>query len=98
MANNLFALLDTVVDEDTFIEFLSALEADWNDEREKEKVKPSAKFGPGANGWENGTIGNFLEAAGRWAIDSKDGLEFYRKPSNTWRRAADILYMGKIYE
>lgn len=98
MGNKLLALLDTVEDELTFIEFLSALEADWNDEREKEKANPINKYGPVANGWENGSIGQFLEAAARWGIQSKNGLEFYKKPSNPWRRAADIIYMGRIYE
>jgi hypothetical protein len=84
MEKDLFALLETVIDEISFIKFLSTLEADWK------KI--------GNDEWQNGTIGQFLEAAATWGMDSKDGLEFYKKPSNPWRRAADIMYMGKIFE
>jgi len=44
-----------------------------------------------ANGWENGTIEAFLDAAAAWATASKNGLEFYRKPDNPWKRCADII-------
>jgi hypothetical protein len=84
MEKGLFELLETVIDEISFIKFLSALESDWS--------------GPGNSEWQNETIGQFLEAAASWGMDSKDGLESYKKPSNPWRRAAGIMYMGKIYE
>lgn len=98
MSDNLNKLHDAVVDEDSFIRFLSALAADRADEVEKERKRPSSPYGPGANGWENGTIEDFLEAASAWAVASKNGLEFYDKPRNPWKRCADILFMGKIYE
>lgn len=98
MNDELVKLRDGVVDEESFIHFLSALFADRKDEVEKEKDNPSSHYGSGANGWENGTIEEFLEAATAWAEASKNGLEFYQKPSNPWKRCADILYMGKIYE
>ncbi len=60
---DLKALADQVVDEATLREFMIALADDWDDEREKEKVSPSSPYGPGANGWENGTISAFLERA-----------------------------------
>ena len=43
-------------------------------------------------------IEDFLRSAVAWAEESKDGLEFYEKPENPWKRCADIIYMGEIYE
>jgi hypothetical protein len=97
-SDNLITKRDAVCDEATFVEFLSALAADRADEVQKEEKEPSSPYGPGANGWENGTIEAFLEAACAWAEASKDGLKLYQKPSNPWKRCADILYTGKIYE
>jgi hypothetical protein len=97
-SDNLIMKRDAVCDEASFVEFLSALAADRADEVQKEKKKPSSPYGAGANGWEASTIEAFLEAASAWAVASKDGLKFYSKPSNPWKRCADILYTGKIYE
>jgi len=98
MPSDLQSKLDAVDDEETFIAFVAALGADREDEVAKEKASPSSPYGPGANGWENGTIEGFLDAAAAWATASKNGLEFYRKSDNPWKRCADIIYMGKIYE
>jgi hypothetical protein len=46
----------------------------------------------------NETIEAFLGAAAAWATGSKNGLEFYQKPSNPWRRCADLIYMGRVCE
>jgi hypothetical protein len=89
MTVDLHKLADEVTDEKA---------SDWGDEQEKEKVASSSPYGPGANGWENGSIGAFLGAAAGWGMASINGLRFYQKPDNPWRRAAQILYMGKIYE
>jgi hypothetical protein len=90
--------LNEVRDEATFLGFLAALAADRFDEVKKEKRKPSPPYCPGANGWENGTIENFLEAAVRWADDWKRSSGRYTKPRNAWKRCAEIIYMGKHYE
>jgi hypothetical protein len=95
---DLRALADEVSDEPSFVAFLSALSADWNDERSKEAVTPSSPYGAGANGWENGTIGDFLGAAAAWAEASQCGTPRYDPPSNPWRRCAHILLAGKFYE
>lgn len=89
---------DAVSDEASFVEFLSALAADREEEIEKEKQRPSSPYGPGANGWENGTIEAFLRAASAWAESSRNGLPLMAKAQNPWKRCADILYAGKIYE
>jgi hypothetical protein len=98
MSSDLQAKRDAVCDEDTFVAFITALATDREDGVAKEKASPSSPYGPGANGWENGSIEAFLDAAAAWATSSKNGLEFYRKSDNPWKRCADILYMGKIYE
>ena len=93
-----FESLERVTDEATFLVFLATLADDRLDEVEREKVAPSSPWGSGANGWENGTIEAFLERASEWGRASSNGLRFYSKPANPWRRCADILYAGKIYE
>jgi hypothetical protein len=98
MTSSLETILESVIDEQSFLRFLQALAEDWNNEQEHELANPSPPYGPGANGWENGTIGAYLDAAARWGEASVGGLEFYEKPDNPWRRSAEILYMGKIYE
>jgi hypothetical protein len=59
----LYEILSKVNDEETFCQFLSALSRDWYEEQEIESVSPSGPYAPGALGWENGTIGAFLDAA-----------------------------------
>lgn len=98
MDKDLYELLDFVDSEESFVQFIERLSQDWYDAERKEIETPSSPYGSGQNGWENGTIGSFLESAAAWAEASKNGLEFYKKPENPWRRAAEIVYMGKIYE
>lgn len=98
MPADLHALADGVTDESSLIEFLSALAGDREDELTKEANNPSSPYGPGANGWENGSIEAFLGAASAWAEGSKNGMPYYTPPTNPWTRMAQILHMGKIYE
>ncbi|WP_458125925.1 DUF7660 family protein [Paenibacillus sp. Z3-2] len=44
------------------------------------------------------SITSFLEATAKWGQESLDGLLHYKKPDNPWKRCAQIMYMGKIYE
>jgi hypothetical protein len=89
---------DAVTDESTFISFLAALAADREEAVSKEAVSPAKPYESGANGWENATIEAFLGAASAWATDSTKGLPQYEVPSNPWKRCAQILLMGKLYE
>lgn len=59
MSDRLESARDAVVDETSFVEFLRILASDWVEESAKEASKPtqSSSYGPGANGWENSTIG-----------------------------------------
>jgi hypothetical protein len=91
--DHLDELLDTVSDADSFIKFVAALAADRENESLKEKDKPGNPYGAGANGWEHGTIENYLDAAVRWAEGSQ------RLPSEpSWKTFAEFLYSGKYYE
>jgi hypothetical protein len=90
-------LLESVSDRKSFYAFVRSLIADWRDEVTKEKEHPSTLIGPGANGWENVTIGDFLDAALAWAEDS-EWEEFEAVNASSWRAFAAFLYCGKIYE
>jgi hypothetical protein len=90
--------LERVTDLESFLEFVKALAADRRDEVAKERMNPSNPYGPGANGWENTTIDDFLDAASAWAKDTNMG-ETQGLPVNpTWKNFAVLLYCGKIYE
>ena len=93
----LYDALENVTDYQSFLVFVQALVEDWEDEVAKEKLQPSNPYGPGANGWENGTIGAYLEAALRCEKDhAKLHKTVDKQPS--WREFAQFLYRGKIYE
>ena len=98
MPTDLHELLDSVKDEPTFLAFASALRLDRMEEEAKEAESPSSAYGPGANGWENQTIEQFLGGAIAWAESTNVGLTQGLDPANPWRRFADFLYCGKIYE
>lgn len=85
--------VEQVVDRQTFVEFLEILAEDWFYEQETEQLNPSSPYGAGALGWEHGTIGNFIEAAARYARDSS-----VPPNPNPWRAAAEIILRGKGYE
>ncbi len=89
---------EQVVDEDSFIAFVAALAKDLDDENEKEAANPSSPYSPGANGWENKDLSDFLWTMVSWAGGSKNGMPFYQPPANPWRRCAHILSAAKIYE
>ena len=91
-------LLESVNDEHSFLAFAKALHADRADEDAKERDAPSNAYGPGANGWENGTIEQFLGDAIAWAESTNVGLKQGLTEDNPWKRFAVFLYCGKIYE
>ena len=98
MPENPNDLLDLVKDEATFLAFVEALRLDRIEEKEREHVSPSSPLGPGANGWQNQTIEQFLGAAVSWAEDTDVGLTQGLDPTKPWKRFAVFLYCGKIYE
>jgi hypothetical protein len=88
--------IEQVVDRATFVEFLEILSEDWCEEEEIEKAKPSPSYSAGALGWENGSIGTFLDAAA--AFGKSDIANAIPQHSNPWRAAAQIILAGKWYE
>lgn len=80
---DLFQLVNEVQDEPSFLRFLLALSQDRQVSTDE---------------WQNDDIASFAESAVRWGAASSEGLPFYEKPDNAWKRCAQILYMGKIYE
>ena len=81
--SNLTDKLDAVKDERTFVRFLFALSQDRKDN---------------SGEWQWETIEGFLEASAAWAQDTKNGVNAYVVPDNPWKRCAEIVYCGKIYE
>ena len=96
-ATDLDELLERVVDRESFLVFARALVLDYQDKVEKEKVSPSPPYSPGANGWENGSIDNYLDAAISWTEDWL-GREHELPPEPSWKSFARFLYAGKYYE
>ncbi|WP_428407908.1 DUF7660 family protein [Hyphococcus sp.] len=90
-------LVDSVYDEHTFVQFLAALSDDWYKHEEIEKRSPSPPYDAGALGWENGSIGAFLEAASAYG-ESCLTQGKANKSDNPWHRAAEIILAGKLYE
>ena len=87
-------LLDRVNSKESFLEFVAALRDDWEAERAEEQGRTPPILGQGLHGWENGTIGAFLDAMHAWTRDSGD-----RVPSGPdWQTFAQIIYAGKFYE
>ncbi|SEK31926.1 hypothetical protein SAMN05216359_101411 [Roseateles sp. YR242] len=98
MTMDLHALAEKVEDEAGFLRFLAALATDWGADHDAETGQPSNPYGSEGLGWENGTLGAFLDAAATWGQASTHGLPRYEKPANPWRRMADVLLAGKYYE
>ena len=86
-------LLEKVDSKETFLQFVKALKEDKVEEDEKEKTSPPSPYGPGANGWENGSISTFLDAVEAYGEDS----DLIKEEPN-WKSFALLLYAGKFYE
>jgi hypothetical protein len=85
-----------VNDEESFLAFVKALEADRRLAAALEKEAP-VPYGS-HRGWENATIEQFLEAATSWAEDTRFGRSQRLEGVSPWRQFAVFLYCGKIYE
>ena len=87
--------LENVTDRETFLEFVMALIADWeHDQARINDLKAKSAYNPvwDNSEWQNGSIGQYLEAASAW-IEVRNSLD---QPA--WRTFAEFLYAGKIYE
>ena len=98
MNTDLIKKLEQVSNRDSFFVFVKALIEDRKDETAKELITPSSPYGPGANGWENGTIEAFLDAALAWAEVTKMGQSQELSGEPSWKAFAVFLYCGKIHE
>lgn len=90
--------LESVTDTKSFLAFVRLLAEDRSKSVAKEAEEPSNPYGPDANGWENTSIEQFLEAAASWGESTDMGLTQKLAPENLWKRFAVFLYCGKIYE
>ena len=86
-------LIQRVNSKDTFLEFLKALESNWTKDQELREGAQLAPFLPGPSGWENLSVGGFLEAMHAWACDSQ-----WLDDEPSWRMFAELLLAGKGYE
>ncbi|MGY3451338.1 DUF7660 family protein [Bradyrhizobium sp. USDA 4353] len=96
--DELIARWEAVTDANSFLAFVHALVADRVSAVESEKVQPSSPWGPDAGGWENTRIETYLEAAAAWAASTDFGIAQGIAADNLWRRFAQFLFIGKIYE
>lgn len=91
MDNKLYTLLENVDDETSFIAFARALAKDSNHAGEPDAA------------WENDTLWAFLDAATAWAESTNFGrnmafADFAMHEASPWRRFAEFLWAGKVYE
>ena len=90
--------LEAVADATSFLAFVHALVADREAAAARERAQPASPYGPDAGSWENDRVETFLAAAVRWAESTNIGLAQGLRADNPWRRFAQFLYLGKIYE
>ena len=81
--------LDKVRDRESFFDFVQALIEDRIDKAKDENRYP---YGGQPGGWESSTIESYLEAALRWAQDSRD-LPIGISSEASWRGFATFLLL-----
>lgn len=97
MTEELDKKFEAVSDRDSFLEFVTALIMDREDEVARDKENPSSPYIIGNNGWEHSTIEAYLDACVAWARDCRRAAwELAAEPS--WKGFAEFLYRGKSYE
>lgn len=96
MRVNLIEMAEWVQTQADFLQFAKALLADWEDEEAQLKTNPGPRYGPGPNGWENGSIGGFLSGMIRWAEDVDHSRRYDAPPD--WSLFAFMLLAGSRYE
>ena len=84
-----------VTDRESFLRFVAWLTADREVAERTESANPQQFKWGGANGWQNGTISQFLESAVAGAEAQDD---WGQGSSPSWKDFAEFLYLGKIYE
>ena len=97
MEDPVFGRLRSVKDADSFIAFLDALRHDSPDPGQVAQTDGLDAYMTGVSGWMNTSIPDFLEAAIAGARDNHIGTDA-QTAAQAWRAAAEIIYLGKIYE
>ena len=96
---DLTEMADRVNSKASFLAFVAALQADREAEVAIERAHPSSPYGPGAHGWENGSIEAFLDAMSAWAAASSGPtMQPHISEEPSWRAFARMLHAGKFYE
>jgi len=98
VVHDLISAAEAVADEQAFIRLLQLMARDRQDEQQKESARPSPTYSAGANGWQNGSIEGFLDAAAAWAEATSRTTNVGAEASDAWRRAAMIIVAGAFYE
>ena len=90
----LHEMIEKVDSKESFLQFVAALRADWETSQAEERLHRSSPYSAAARGWENTSLGPFLEAMQAWAEDTGE-----RVPSQaSWRTFAQLLLAAKSYE
>ena len=92
-SRSLRALAEQVEDEAGYLRFLAALAADW-EEPPPRRRQPASRSAPSPLGWENSSIGGFLDAAATWGETPATACRAIQ--ANAWRRAAQLMLAGKF--
>lgn len=87
-----FALIEGVSDEASFLRFVRGLAA------LRQPVDVLGAESGVRDAWANHSISEFLLAAAAWAKDSKFGDRPGPAPKNDWQAFALFLWAGKSYE
>lgn len=96
--DHLIDLIEKVVDERSFLDFVKALYEDKEKERALLNGEDFNPMNSGPCGWYNDSIEMFLECAHSWAESTGFGDTQDLKGASPWNKFAVFLYMGKIYE
>ena len=97
MADPVFDRLQSVKDADSFIAFLEALRHDLPNPGQVAQADGLSAYMTGVSGWMNTSIPDILDAAIAGARDNHVGTRA-QTAAEAWRAAAEIIYLGKIYE
>jgi hypothetical protein len=89
---DLYLLQEAVKDKTSFLKFADALLQNWLDECQKESFSPIDNAD--TDGWQNGDLASFLEAAIAWASVHP----MFSDEINPWQKFAAFLHAGKFYE
>ncbi len=91
-------LLNKVKDESSFLKFIKELLNSRLEDIELEKNKPTSLYAQTKNEWENTSLEGFLKAAIAWAEDSYFGRNQGLDDKNPWKKFAQFLFCGIVYE